>query len=157
MPGIHMTAMWFLSFGQLFGSLGVGLVVLTLWWNPRLLVSFFWYDLRGSFVNIHSVVGRTTLGISFISSNDSSYHVLQWISRWFHLWEMTGQSDDAMATTLFEGSRSATHLQHDRWGSGCTIYLLCCKDLHLQTGCAHEVMMDSFISFSVAWTYRLFD
>ena len=62
-----------------------------------------------------------------------------------------------MATTHFEGSRSGTHLLHDRWGSGYTIYLLCCKDLHLQTGCAHEVMMDSFISFSVAWTYRLFD
>ena len=31
--------------------------------NPGSWIPFFGYDLRGSFVNIHSVVGQKTLGI----------------------------------------------------------------------------------------------
>ena len=122
----------------------LGFLFLDMISEGRLLISTLWLDKR-------------LLAYSFISSNDSSYHVLQWINRCFHLCEMTGYSHDAMATTHLEGSRSGTQLVDDRWGSGYTIYLLWCKDIHLQTGCAHEVMMDCFISFSVAWTYRFFD
>ena len=88
MPGIHRTAMWFLSFVQLFGwqesvwvvlmeTPALGFLFLDMISEGCLLISTLWLDKR-------------LLAYSFISSNDSSYHVLQWINRCFHLWEMTG-------------------------------------------------------------------
>ena len=79
----------------------LGFLFLDMISEGRLLISILWLDKR-------------LLAYSFISSNDSSYHVLQWINRCFHLCEMTGYSHDAMATTNLEGSRSGTQLVHDR-------------------------------------------
>ena len=57
MPRIHKPAMWFLSFGQLFGwSRRVGLVVLKE--SPALGILFLDMISEGRFVNIHSVVGH---------------------------------------------------------------------------------------------------
>ena len=50
----------------------LGFLFLDMISEGRLLISTLWLDKR-------------LLAYSFISSNDSSYHVLQWINRCFHL------------------------------------------------------------------------
>ena len=54
----------------------LGFLFLDMISEGRLLISILWLDKR-------------LLAYSFISSNDSSYHVLQWINRCFDLWEVT--------------------------------------------------------------------